>query len=441
MALLEADGMPMVQRCIVALLVVALHGTPGCVGEPPPVVPPPEPITSGTILVADSGHGRYLELDRLSGEVTAQFDLAELLPEACGKPVDTGGPQCHAFGAFRESTLRVDDVLVLTFDRLRVHGHMGYGGGLVRVWPSDPPYVKWHVHALRFLEDAPEFEKCKEGYWGNECFLHAPHDVTRLSSKYFVVADTLNDRLLMLSYRSHPEKPNHTALVHWILNGSSAGWGGAQHPVAVETALLEDRQFLLVTFARSKEDDPEDPAGGMIQLWEVTSLLEPVHLWTYPTEGTLASPHNASVVERDDALYMVYGHGRGHGQGTGDEPQGSVGLAQLNLPAPPLYLGDFVADGEQLPLGFIRAATGIENGARLLVTDSGCENRSELCQRHPRLLVADMEIPSPPGRSGAYTPDHDHQVFVPIRLEPLLDDEELLSHPFVALYDPGAPLE
>ena len=403
------------------------------------MVPPPEPTTAGRILVADSGHGRYVELDRLTGAMTEQLDLAALLPEACGKPVDTGGPRCRAFGAFRESTPNGGDVLVLAFDRLRVYGHMGYGGGLVRVWPGDPPSVSWHVYALRFPEDSPEFETCKDGYWGNECFLHAPHGVTRLSGRYLVVADTLNDRLLMLSFKHHAD--NHTARVHWILDASTAGWAGAQHPVAVETVQLQGRQYLLVTFARWSEDDSADPPGGVIQLWEVTSLLEPVHRWTYPSEGTLASPHNGTVVQRGDEHYMLYGHGRGYSDGTGEDPPGSVGLAQFNPPAPPIYLGDLVADDEQLPLGFVSAATGIEDGARLLVTDSGCENRSAPCQRHPRILVADIELPSPPDRSGAHTPEHDHQVFIPTEFQPVLDDSELLSHPFVALYEPGTALE
>jgi len=393
-----------------------------------------EPPTDGRILVADSGHGRYLELDRRTGIMTGQLELAELLPEACGHGVDVGGSRCRVFGAFRERTPNGGDVLVLAFDRLREYGRMGYGGGLLRVWPGEPPSVSWHVYSLRFPEDSPEFETCKDGYWGSECFLYAPHGVARLSGRYLVVADTRNDRLLKLSVNPHGD--NHTARVHGILKASSEGGAAAVGPVAVEAVRFEDRQFLLVTFSRWREDDAAEPAGGVIQLWDVTSWVEPALMWTYPAEGTLASPNNATIVRRGDVSYLMYGHGRGYGDAEGGEQRGSVGLARLDSPEPPTYLGDLVADEEQRSLGFVAAATEIEDGARMLVTDSGCENRDPSCERRPRILIADLEIPSPPDRSGAHTSDHEHQQFIPCHFRPLQEERELLSHPFMAMYEP-----
>ncbi len=401
-------------------LAVGLWLIGGC-GEPPPHEVclnhselPEGPVVAedfgdeGRILIADTGHGRLVSVDRASGQTIGHLCMANLMPASCGDERADGSVRCGVYGFLREPGGEADHVLV-TFSRGEGEEIEG-GVANVRIGPRSE--VEWRIDRLAFEDHLSLADPCPPDVpEDGPCRLQAPHGLDRwIDGEQLVVADNRNNRILVLS---PPEEPGAAASVSLALDEATPGWDHARWPNAVQVLGEGQDTFLLVTFRGVGPGSDLPHYGGRIVLWDVTAADATRHVWTYPAEGYLAAVHDGHVEHTDSGPLLVYAHSRGAGPGAQAAPAGSVGVARMSFTTAPGYLGDLVAGADEPPLGFVRSVELIDAGQRLLVTDSGCENAADPCQSAPAVLELGFTAPSPSGGTGAHSDQHDEQRFHP----------------------------
>jgi hypothetical protein len=302
----------------------------------------------------------------------------------------------------------------LTWGR-RTPRERGIPGGIldvdVRVGTVD---LRRDVGRLSYPDDPARDEACRDDPQADpDCTFQMPHDRLALADGTEAVADTLNNRVVLVGEAANDGDP---APVRGILGpvGAGAWWPNA-------LARLDDHT-LLVTYKGSDPDDAGSVNLGRIVAWDVSNPGEPAVMWRWPEAGALAAVHGGDVnVDAQGRVWLVYGHAHGASASAAEGPDGSVGLAVWDDPSmPPRYVADLVLDGEA-PLGFVRAAQLVDDDAHLLVTDSGCENAEDDCTREEQVLSLDLAavggleglLAGADGRTGAWSVDHAEQALVP----------------------------
>jgi hypothetical protein len=363
----------------------------------------PSETTPGQIMIADTGAGKVVLLSRDDGVEEAELCLSTLLPEDCSAVRDDGAASCQVFGVTAD-----DDGLLVSFSNTTpaeaVSGVLHYDA------TSDD--LSWRIDGLRFPMGHALRETCLTR--GNDeplCRLRMPHAAKWSPDGELIIADTLNNRVLLLR---PPDSGTGVADVIATLDETSEGWEDARWPNHVQVLSRDHEVFLLVTYKGSDEEQSGHINAGRIMLWDVTDPGAPTRTWAYPEDGYLAAVHHAVMQEdtrrHDGRLLMLYAHSFGSSEDF-DGDTGSVGMAMASLDSPPVYLGDGVTSTDEA-LGFTRSAELIDQGGLLLVTDSGCERPNEDCSREPRVMELYLSIPEAPGTSGAFSAEHDQQRFV-----------------------------
>ena len=365
----------------------------GCKPEPEP--PAPEPVTE-LLLIADTGHGRLVLVDRNTAQLQGDLCVSAQLPEECQDPAE----KCLLFEVAHE-LVDDQDLLTVSYGKRATTG--GIPGGVVELG-GDTATVR--VGVLRYPEDPDLDASCQaDPTTDDRCRLTLPHVQVEMGDN-LVVADTLNNRVVFVDPdnnavavigREHPENP------------------GARYPNAVQ---LVDDTHLLTTY---KGGGGEYENGGRLILWDVTDPTDAHLVWAWP-EGFIAAPHAASVQTGPDGPLLLWAHAFGASADADNGDLGSVGVATWNGYEPPDYLGDVVLP-EDDAFGFVRDVELVDGGTNLLVTDSGCENQEAECGREARVVTIglpalDSEL------SGAWTSDHAGQAFV---------ESELVGRPFAGI--------
>ncbi|MDG1478270.1 MAG: hypothetical protein P8R54_01700 [Myxococcota bacterium] len=364
---------------------------------------PPWPASAmpGQIMIADTGGGKIVLVDRIGGEQESSLCLSSLLPDDCATLREDGAASCQVFGITADN-----HGLLVSFSNTSptraVSGVMHYD--------TLSEEMSWRIDGLRFPLDHALRETCLT--MGNQeplCRLRMPHAANWSPDGELVIADTLNDRVLLLR---PPDTGTGVADVIATLDSSEKDWGAARWPNHVQVLSRNHEVYLLVTYKGSDPSETGNNHAGRIMLWEVTDPASPRRVWAYPEEGYLAAVHHAVIQEGapDGEQLMLYAHSFGSSDAFEGET-GSIGMALATLDSPPVYLGDGLTSTDEA-LGFVRSADLIDNGNTLLVTDSGCEHPNDSCSRIPRVLELSFTLPEPAGISGAFSPDHSAQRFI-----------------------------
>jgi hypothetical protein len=361
----------------------------------------PASMVPGQIMIADTGGGKIVLVERVDGGQEASLCLSELLPGDCSAIREDGAASCQVFGVTSD-----DDGLLISFSNTTtaraVSGVLHYD--------TLSAALSWRIDGLRFPLDHPLRETClTQDNAEPLCRLRMPHAAKWSPDGELVIADTLNDRVLLLR---PPDSGTGVADVIATLDSSLKGWGAARWPNHVQVLSRQHEVFLLVTYKGSDPDQTGSSHAGRIMLWSVTDPAHPIRTWAYPEGGYLAAVHHAVVQDgsSEGERLLLYAHSFGSSDEFEGET-GSVGMAMVTLDAPPVYLGDGVTSTDEA-LGFVRSADLIDQGETLLVTDSGCERPNDRCSRIPRVMELHLSLPGPAGTSGAFTPDHSEQRFI-----------------------------
>ena len=360
----------------------------------------PTDTANGQIMIADTGGGRIVLVDRADGHEESSLCLSSLLPEDCSEIRADGAASCQVFGVTPD-----DDGLLISFANTAPERAVS---GVLHYEPASQT-LTWRIDGLRFPMDHPLREACLTQ--GNDeplCRLRMPHAAKWSPDGELIIADTLNDRVLLLR---PPDAGTGVADVIATVDASSEGWETSRWPNNVQVLARSHEVYLLVTYKGSDSDETGNMHAGRIMLWEITDPGQPSRVWAYPDSGYLAAVHHATIhPTTDGGLLMLYAHSFGASDAFEGEI-GSIGMAWASLDEQPVYLGDGITSTDE-ELGFVRSAELIDQDSTLLVTDSGCERPNDDCLRTSRVMELHLSIPDAPGTSGAFSGDHAEQQFV-----------------------------
>ncbi|MBX2796780.1 MAG: hypothetical protein KTR31_03895 [Myxococcales bacterium] len=104
---------------------------------------------------------------------------------------------------------------------------------------------------------------------------------------------------------------------------------------------------------------------GVITLWDITAPSDAQHLWTFPQDGQLQTPHGPVLRMMDDVWWLLWAHTYGDGE------RGTVGLARTDDPLHrPTYVADLVPGDDVGSFEFLRGVE-LDTDGTLWLTDSG----------------------------------------------------------------------
>lgn len=384
--------------------------------------PTDEPPDGDVLLLVETGRSQLTLIDREDATVRGTQCLHELAPDRCRPTRNSKIAECLPFGVDYAWDGELE-TLQLTWARRDEDVSPGLPAHVTGFVPGHPPESIWEIEDLGYDTHLPEYREgaCVEGDgWSADCQLNMTHvTVPSPDGQTLVMADTLSSRVVWVVPGDPPQ-----ALA--VLDESHPDWDGFLYANNVQMFEEDGRTWLLTTFKSGAFPEVAPRNTGRITLWDVTDLQEPTLAWSYPPEGFLAAVHHGRLIERGGERYIVYAHSLGASDSYEGE-NGSVGLARFDLDGP-IYLGDGVLPDHEL--GFVREVELSPDSDTLYVVDSGCENPDiEACERAGQLFEvafpewADAEV------SGAFSADHEQQVFH--ELELLADDWGVsFSYPF-----------
>lgn len=396
----------------------------------------PDPTDTGSdgshvLQVADTGHARVLLVLQPSQKITGEVCLSDLFPDVCTQRSGSTDSTCTLFDA----NLRVQDGetgLEVVWAWYQEEGARA-PGAVTRIRPSVPPQVVWSVESLLFdpqIPDAPDCAGTEGESLDAACYLSMPHVATWTPDEStWIVADTLNSRVLFLS----PPDASGTGHVVRVLDESDPTWNGYAYPNNAQHIEEDGRQYLLVTFKSGRFPEVADENTGRIVMWDITDPDAVTRMWEYPQDGWLAAVHHGAIQDSALGPILLYGHSAGASDTFVEGLYGAVGVARYEgASTPPTYLADLLMDPmDTRPFAFMREPEVVEDGAQILVTDSGCENDTTSCPFKGRVLRLGLEDLPVPALSGAFTATHENQVFRWVsEAAPAFDDG--LSYPFEA---------
>ena len=380
----------------------------------------------GLLVVADTGHGRMLLVDAVTLKVIGEQCIDEMFPELCAARPSQDAASCLLFGVEPSPDEAAVEIVFGWYDA----SISGIPGAVTRFIPGHPPKRHWTVDALDFPTGMPGAPLCPDpedtahpvdsadpSWTDPACMLNMPHVAEwSLDGRELLIADTANSRILW----TEPGNDARTRVPH-ALGPEHPDWGELQYPNNVQIYQHDDHVWLLSTFKSSVEPEVAERNTGRIVLWDVTDTGDPQMIWSYPESGFLAAVHHGQIFQHPDGPLLIYAHSFGASDDFVDGGWGSVGLARFNGQAPPEYIGDVVLSADAmrqtalLPMGFVREAELVGDDT-LLVTDSGCENQGQDCPLEGQVLRLVLPSLASAGLSGAFSPDHETQRFLPVDL-------------------------
>ena len=380
-----------------------------------------------------------------TGEVVAQQRIRDWLPDKCAKG------DCRLAG-FQHEVIADEDVM--TFAYSIPEGTDGARlGGIVSTRLGSPGSVLWELMELDFdtwlsgIYDG----RCAEGNPDSRCRMANPHTVVRMPDRRWLIADTAQDRLLILEPEPEElsENPSTsdtqerlTGEVRQVMDETTqtrGDWQECEGPNNAEIWVEDDVTYALMTCRGSTTEDGGRTRQGSISLWDLRDLDRPTRIWRYPERGFLKAVHHGRVIDGPDSPWLVYGHSMGNST-LANEELGTVGIARFSLTEVPEYLGDGQLPEEVGELGFVRSVGPLPDGQGMLVADSGCEVIAQDCQETGRLIQVRFPDRVASGRTGSWSDDHGQQDFFALDILGLLEGSAVGGLPYEAEYLPAEAL-
>ncbi len=364
-------------------------------------------------------------LERTSGAVFASQELSTWFPGLC----DQGG--CRAAG-FQHHVIDDTDHITLAFSRPLEVGAEDRGG-VLSFTPGAPGTLSWEFIELDWDTWLPDLYDglCAGGVPEDHCRMENPHTVALLPDGAWLVADTRQDRFLVLTV--DPTASPVRGVVRAVMDATTlppSQWERCEGPNNIELWLDGGVTYALTTCRGDTSSDGSMTRRGSLALWDLTDIDDIQRVWRFPKEGYIKAPHHGRVLDGPDGPLVVWGHSMGE-SGADNEERGSVGLARFHITSRPEYIGDGRLPESYGRFGFVRSVTPLPDGAGLLVADSGCELIFEPCDNPGRLVEVAFPTLTASGLGGAWSEDHADQHF--IELEVLaLQDGEAVGHPYEA---------
>ena len=377
--------------------------------------------TSRRVSIVETSSGKLLITDGSGGNVGGEVCLSELNPSHCAGNTELGNP-CLLFG----TDIQADGKVLMTY-ALRDPSTPVAPGAISLVNPTHPPTVEWTIDALDLSPamQAQERIDCIADPATPECQLYGAHNTWIQEDGTLLVADTSNSRILWL----HPPDNGSSARVAHVLSKSHPQWGTERYPNQVQHLDIDGEPHLMITFKARIKAGNELVDEGRIVLWNISDIAVPTRVWAFPQEGGLAAVHQGWVEDTPMGQLLLYAHSGGAVDETIPERYGSIGFAAFQGADPPTYLMDGILPSPGL--GFTREVEWDEENQSLLVVDSGCENSQDDCDRPGRILLVELPERVNSNKMGTFTPGHEHQTFVEMKLRNNLL-ERSLRFPFEA---------
>ncbi len=388
--------------------------------------------TQGDVLIlTNTAYGCVRFLDYQTTEQLAEICFSELLPELCDEILPSGWARCQAFSVLYDPVTEPES-LIMVFARQGDEPEDLLPGGVVAMdlaWPLEP---SWRLHEVDLPASHPRSAECEEVHQRlgpdgipemgegveRECYTVFPHELGWMPGhELLALSDTTLNRVIWFA---PPQGDTHGAVTA-VLEPEVTSVGVHDRTLnCLELVEHDDRVMLLNSFKTSVAPEAAGLDQGRLMMWDVTDLDAISHLWTYPSQGYLAAVHGPSMWDTPIGPLLTYAHSAG-GSDEDRGHYGSVGLALASWDNDPVYLGDIlpVETDYADPMGFTRDVKLVSGDLeRLLVLDSGCESPGPNgCERDARLLEMDLVLPDIPGLSGAFSAEHEQQVFnrVPVQ--------------------------
>lgn len=383
------------------------------------------PHTLETVLaISETASGRELFVDWDEGTYVGELCLSELLPDQCAVSELTVEPPCLLFGAEPqpEGSWLLSAAFRVNLDYMP--------SAILGVRLDQPTTPEWTVDGIsfagNFADYAPGCVEDPDAEIG-DCHLSSAHGAL-WDGEELLVADTVNSRALWLQV---PDGGG-TAEILRILGPDHAEWQSWRNLNHMQLLEEDGRTLLLTTFKSSLQESWTVDLGRIV-LWDITDRDAPSLVWAWPESGPLAAPHHAEVQTGPEGeRWLVWAHSLGASEDPDNGVYGSLGFARWEGLSPPTYLGDGVLEDGEDPLGFVRDLRVNEEG-ELLITDSGCENKSADCELPGRVLRGRVDPLEPADESGAWG----DQRLLEVETEDIAYDRQL-TFPYTAtLYDAG----
>jgi hypothetical protein len=396
-----------------------------------------EPLQADLIVLVGIPNEEVRFLVRGTGEPWATQRLRDWLPDNCGDGT------CRLAG-FQHGV--VDNQDVMTFAYSRPEGDEGQRlGGVISARLGSPGDALWEFIELDFDAWLPGIYggRCEGNSADSHCRMANPHTVLRLPDRNWLVADTAQDRLLILE--AEPEDLSTTTpkegtevrikgLVRQVIDATtqpSDDWGECDGPNNAEEWVEDGVTYALMTCRGDVGDGGGTTRHGSITLWDLRDLSQPQQVWRYPRKGFLKAVHHGRVLDGPDGPLLVYGHSMGDSSAE-DEDYGTVGLARFSVSETPKYIGDGRLPAELGQLGFVRSISLLPDGQGLFVADSGCEIIIDDCQATGRLIEMGWPGLEPSGLAGGWSGGHEEQAFFTLDVKTMLEGEVLGGLPYEA---------
>lgn len=386
------------------------------------------------VMVPDNGDNQFKIFAPEANQKLYALDLAKVNPELCDSNFG-----CLIFGG-DHAVIEGHDVLDVSYGQSSPDStglNTGFLGHIDRVQLTEPPTLRWRLHALNFsglpggasaycaadpadpcqaVASAPIAER-------GLCWVGDAHDFEILSDDpvaqtvELMVSDTDNHRVMKVSL-NYAEGNTCGEVTSLLDNTRNADWEPLGQPnnlvkVPPQAGDLEGREFYLLTLRSTQIPTSGQVDGqGILQMWELNIDGTWYHHWTFPDgfetnpTQTLLFPHGGEWLEdaHPEGALFRFGDSASLSTSITYNPSNSAGTIGVLLIRNILEGADYLYDLEHGvdPWGFPRAIASVGDGSAI-VADSGCIFPRN-CPNVPRLVWVQEDEVANSALAGYWTP-------------------------------------